>query len=143
MPVTFGAISPGVPVTVNGTGTATVTGYTDWHPLTVSPRDFILAVSVTSMSGTSPNLTAWLEGTNDHGTTTFDVAAATVLKTSTGTAGGSVSANVRNIIAGETETGATQHEAKFTGVTYGEVRLKYILTGTDPTAVLAISGLPA
>ena len=98
----------------------------------------MVGVDVTAGSGT-PTLDMWLQGSDDGGTTWYDLVADQVLKSAAAAASNSVSTNVRDIIDGKTTTTAEKFVAIYKHVPTDRVRLNWIMSGGSPSLTLSAS----
>jgi len=99
----------------------------------------ILGVDVTAGSGTISDFDVWLEGSDDGGTTWYELPCDLVMKSSgTGTAN-TVAANQRNVVDSKTSTTAEKFVGIYKALPADVVRLRWILTGTTPTMTFSAS----
>ena len=89
-----------------------------------------VTVNITAASGTSPKFTAFLQESDDGGTTWFDVAAARVQKTTTAATEETATLDDRNICTEAAAAGLFR--AHYDGLDSDYYRLKYVISGTDP-----------
>ena len=93
----------------------------------------MLTVNVSSVSGTSPQLDVWLQGSDDGGTTWYDLVADQALQTkSDDAAGGTVRTNVRDVVDAKTSTDAERFMAIYKHLPTDKVRLRWKISGTSP-----------
>jgi hypothetical protein len=88
--------------------------------------DITVGVSVTRFD-------AWLEGSDDGGTTAYEIPADLTLVSDASAAGQTPAANARNIINNHTGTGAKKAIGIYKHLPTDRVRLRWILNGTSVT----------
>ncbi len=93
----------------------------------------IVGIDVTAASGTTPKFTAWLQVSDDGGTTWYDFPADLILKSSAIATDLTATANARNICDEIDETGEGQYLAIYKHIPSDYVRLKRLVSGTTPS----------
>lgn len=90
----------------------------------------MLGVDITAVVATITDFDVWLEGSDDGGTTWYELPCDLVLKSSgTGTAN-SVGATQRNVVDSYTTASAAKFVGIYKALPADMVRLRWILTGT-------------
>jgi len=89
-----------------------------------------LNLDVTAVSGTTPVLDLFLQGSDDD-TEWFDVVADSVIETANAAAEGTVTTNARDIADGV--TAVVKATAIYKHLPYRYVRIKWIISGTTPS----------
>ena len=102
----------------------------------VAPGTYDLTATISAASGTSQQLTLWLQQSDDGGTTWHDVILERRMDTSASAADPTVDSNKRNIFY--QATAALQTIARVT-ITSDKVRAKYILAGTSQQFTVSAS----
>lgn len=95
-------------------------------------------LAITAVSGTNPTLHAWLQGSNDGGTTWADVPAIQVLTSATTTGEQTASALKRNICTAATT--ASQFCAHYYTLP-GQIRLHWEIGGTSTPTFTFTAGV--
>ncbi len=92
-----------------------------------------LSVDITAISGTAtPTMSVWLQGTDDDGTTWFDIPYdLQLVTTAPATADVTAITNKRNAVNGATAVG--KYVAIYKHLSYAAVRLAGAITGTTPS----------
>jgi hypothetical protein len=100
----------------------------------------MIGVDITAFSGTTPTFTAWLQASDDGGTTWYDVPNDLALISATTAATGTMSATARrNIIDTLVISVAQKHYALYRQIPSDTVRLNWVISGTTPTITLSAS----
>jgi hypothetical protein len=98
-----------------------------------------VVVTVSAVSGTSPQLDLWLESCQDSaGSSAVELVAATVLKSSAVAAANSVSTNVRDIVDAKTSTTAESFTAMYERLPAKYVRVRWAISGTTPSFTFSV-----
>lgn len=97
-----------------------------------SAGDLFVGVDVTTGSSIT-TFDAWLQASDDGGTTWYDYPADLVLKSTTSGTGNTVTANARDIVDNKTTTTAEQFCGVYKRIAADYVRLRWALTGTSVT----------
>ena len=99
----------------------------------------MVGVDITAASGT-PVLDLWLQGSDDGGTTWYDMPFDIALQTSTSATEGTTRSNDRSIIDNRTSTTVpAQFIALYKSVATDRIRLKWIISGTTPSFTFSAS----
>ena len=98
----------------------------------------LIGIDVTAAAGT-PVFDLWLQGSDDFGTTWYDLVADVALLTANDAAGGTVRTGVRDVIDNKTTTTAVQAVAIYKNLPTDKVRLKWILTGASASMTFSAS----
>jgi hypothetical protein len=102
-------------------------------------EQLMVGIEVTASSGTTPVLTAWLQVSDDGGTTWYDMPAdMTLLSAATAATGTMSSAPLRNIINTVTSA-AGKFLAIYKQVPSDRVRLSWVISGTTPSFTFSAS----
>ena len=104
-------------------------------------RELMVGVDVTAGSGTSPTLDLWLQGSDDGGTTWYDLVADQVLPTADAAASGTVTTSARDIVDNKTTTTAESFVAVYKSIPTDRIRLKWKIGGTSPEFTLSVSAV--
>lgn len=113
----------------------TASGATDWFVAETITMAMV-GIDITAASGTIA-FDLWLEGTDDDGTTSYELVADQVLQTNGAAASATVNTNVRDIVDNKTTTAAAKFSAIYKHLPTGKVRLAWLLTGTTPSVTFS------
>ncbi|HET6373017.1 MAG TPA: hypothetical protein VFG76_06905 [Candidatus Polarisedimenticolia bacterium] len=92
----------------------------------------VVSIDITAVSGTTPVFSPYLQGTNDDGTTWFDIPYDSQLTTvAPATADQTAAKDKRNIANAVTAVG--KHIAIYKHLPYKKVRLAWAISGTTPS----------
>lgn len=97
-----------------------------------------VGVDITASSGT-PVLDLWLQGSDDGGTTWYDVPFDLALQTSTTATENTTRTNDRSIIDNRTSTSAAQFLGIYKSLAADKIRLKWIISGSSPSFTFSAS----
>ena len=117
-------------VTVSGSG------QTPAFNLTEVKQGAIL-LNITAVAGTSPVMSAWLQESDDGGTTWADVVSDVRQQTTADGVEIASETNKRNIVSSATTTGV--YRAQYSNLNSDYYRFKYVLTGTGPQFTVSVS----
>lgn len=112
-------------------GTLTGSGETTGFPVKTGTMA-VVGVDVGTEGGTTPELTVWLQVSDDGGTTWYDMPYDQAMVTSTGDTDVTADTDKRNIVD-EITSGDAQHIATYKHLPADTVRLKWVISGTSPT----------
>ncbi len=94
----------------------------------------VVSVDITAGAGTGLAFSVWLQGSNDGGTTWFDIPYDQKANTpAAGTADVTASTNKRNIVDAKSTTSAEKFQAVYKHLAFQMVRLAWAITGTTPS----------
>lgn len=96
-----------------------------------------VTVNITSVSGTSPELTIYLQESDDGGTTWYDCVADVVQQTTTAGVEVTASTTKRNITSSASTAGT--YRARYDNLSSDYYRIKYVVGGTGPQFTLTAS----
>ena len=102
-----------------------------------SATQLFVGVDITVATGTTPAFSAWLQGSDDGGTTWYDLPADLVLVSTTAAAGNSVTANQRNVANNQSASG--QHTGIYKSLPADRIRLRWVISGTTPSFTFSAS----
>lgn len=120
---------PVQPIDLQASGVQSATSNGGSHPLKTATMA-VVYLDVTSVSGTTPQLSAWLQASGDQGTTWFDHPCDLSLLLSASQAQTTAVANKRNINGDTVVSAAAKHMAIYKHLAAALVRLAWNISGT-------------
>jgi len=106
----------------------------------INTTRLMLGVDVTAASGTSPQLDLWLQGSDDGGTTWYDLVCDQVLKTAGSAAvSGTVALNVRDVVDAKVSTAAESFMGLYSDLATDTVRVRWVISGATPSFTFRVA----
>jgi hypothetical protein len=130
------AFAAAQPQEMQASGALTASGNTAAFKLSTA-TNVVVSVNVTAISGTSPFLDLWVQGSSDGGATWYDYPATETLVSANAASAGVIASVSRDIVNNIT-TGATgQYIGLYKGIATNSIRLRWIVSGTTPSFTLS------
>ncbi len=101
----------------------------------------LVGVDITAASGTTPALDIYLQGSDDGGTTWYDIPYDLALTTNAAAADLTATAQKRNINGTAAVAAAGKHVAIYKEIPTDTVRLRWVISGTTPSFTFSASGV--
>lgn len=98
-----------------------------------------MGVDLTAISGAGATLSVWLQGSDDGGTTAYDIASDQRFESSTAATDITAALDKRNIV--DAETAVAKWMAIYKELPTDTVRLAWVISGTTPSITFSASAV--